>query len=60
MVSITLWVNRAWAAEALGQAGYMHPDNDSREAVQRAAQEHFDDMIRAVGGDVPRGTSGEA
>jgi hypothetical protein len=58
--SITLWVNREWAAEALAQAGYGHPDDDSREAVQRRAQEHIDDMQRAAGGDVPRGTSGES
>ena len=58
--SIVLWVNRQWAAEALAQAGYMHADDDSREAVQRAAQEHIDDMIRDAGGDVPRGTSGES
>ena len=60
MIALTIWVNRLWAAEALAVAGYMHADNDSREAVQHALQEHVDDMIRAAGGDVPPGTSGEA
>ena len=60
MVSIVLWVDRLWAAEALAQAGYGHADADSREAVRAAAQEHLDDMIEAArGGNVPRGTSGE-
>jgi hypothetical protein len=61
MISITLWVDRLWAAEALASAGYGHPDNDSRAAVQARAQEHFDDMIEsAKRGDVPHGTGGEA
>ena len=58
--AITLWVHRQWIAEALAQSGYGNPDDDSREAVQRRAQEHIDDMQRDAGGDVPRGTSGES
>jgi len=57
--TIKLKVHLPSAAEALGRAGYMHPDNDTRVAVQCAAQEHFDDMVRDVGGDVPCGTSGD-